>query len=72
MDGKVLLDDKDSGVHAKCPLKNILQSQNNIPPSSTSLVLKSRFWHNEPASQHVRKEPIKQEFLVNFCFKLTA
>ncbi len=72
MDGKVLLDDKDMVVHAKCPLKNILQSQNNISPSSTSLILRRRFWQNEPASPHVRKEPIKQEFLVNFCFELTA
>jgi hypothetical protein len=31
MDGKVLLDDKDTVVHAKCPLKNVPQSQNNIP-----------------------------------------
>jgi hypothetical protein len=72
MDGKVLLDDKDKVVHAKCPLKNILQSQNNIPPSSTSLVLRSRFWKSEPASPHIRKEPIKQEFAVDFCFELTA
>jgi hypothetical protein len=72
MDGKVLLDDKDMVVHAKCSLKNILQSKNNIPPSSTSLVLRSRFRHNEPDSQHVRKEPIKQEFLVDFCIELTA
>jgi len=42
------------------------------PPSSKSLVDKGRFRQNGPASQHVRKEPTKNEFLVNFCFDLTA
>ncbi len=72
MDGKVLLDDKDTVVHVKCPLKKIVQSQNNISRSSTSLVLRRRFWQNEPASPYVRKEAIKQEFLVNFRFELSA
>jgi hypothetical protein len=58
IDGKVLFDDKDTVVHAKCPLKNILQSQNNIPPASISLIPRGRFQQNEPASPHVRKEPI--------------
>ncbi len=31
-----------------------------------------RFWQNGPASQHIRKEPAKNEFLVDFCFELTA
>jgi hypothetical protein len=33
---------------------------------------RSRFRQNGPASQHVRKEPAKNKFLVNFCFELTA
>jgi hypothetical protein len=77
MDGKVLLENKDEVVHAvpqksSFPPKNIPQSQNNIPPTSTSLVDRSRFWQNGLASQHVRKEPTKNEFLVNFCFELTV
>jgi hypothetical protein len=36
------------------------------------LIDRSRFWQNGPASQHVRKEPAKNEFLVDFCFELTA
>ncbi len=40
--------------------------------SSKSLVDKRRFWQKCPASQHVRKEPTKNGFLVNFCFELTA
>ncbi len=40
--------------------------------SSKSLVDKRRFRQNGPVSQHVRKEPTKNKFLVNFCFELTA
>jgi hypothetical protein len=40
--------------------------------SSKSLVDNRRFWQNGPASEHVRKEPTKNKFLVNFCFELTA
>ncbi len=40
--------------------------------SSKPLVDKRRFWQNGPASQHVRNEPTKHEFLVDFCFELTA
>ncbi len=31
-----------------------------------------RFRQNGSASQHVRKEPAKNKFLVDFCFELTA
>ncbi len=34
--------------------------------------IKKRFQQNGPASQHVRKEPTKNKFLVDFCFALTA
>jgi hypothetical protein len=37
-----------------------------------SLVDKSRFLQNGPASQHVRKEPTKNGFSDNLCFELTA
>ncbi len=40
--------------------------------SSKSLVDKRRFQQKCPASQHVRKEPTKNKFLVNFCFELIA
>ena len=43
-----------------------------LPPSSNSVVDKGRFCQNGPASQHARKEPTKNKFLVNFCFELTA
>ncbi len=43
-----------------------------LPPSSKSLVDKGIYWQNGPASQHVRKEPAKNEFLVDFHFDLTA
>ncbi len=43
-----------------------------LPPSSKSLVDKGIFWQNRPASQHIRKEPTKNKFLVNFRFELTA
>ncbi len=46
--------------------KNIPQSQNDIPPFSNSLADRSWFWQNGPASQHVRKDPTKNKFLVNF------
>ncbi len=41
-------------------------------PALKSLVNRSRFQQNGPASLHVRKEPAKNKFLVNFCFELTA
>ncbi len=40
--------------------------------SSKSLVDKRRFRQKCPASQHVRKEPTKNKFLVDFFFELTA
>ncbi len=60
-------------------LKNIPLPLNNIPHlpfllavSSKSLVDRSRFQQKKPASQHFRKEPAKNKFLVNFFFELTA
>ena len=67
------------GKHSPSPPKNSCPSRRFpasilfiLPPSSKSLVDMSRFWQNGPASQHVRKEPAKNKFLVNFCFELTA
>ena len=60
-------------------LKKHSTPKSNIPnltflqaTSYKLLVHKRRFWQNGPASQHVRKEPTKNKFLVNFCFELTA
>ncbi len=57
-----------------CPYKKKRHSPFLLasPPSSKSLVDKRRFQQKCPASQHVSKEPTKNEFLVNFCFELTA
>jgi hypothetical protein len=54
------------------PLNNIPHLPFLLATSSKSLVDRSRFWQNGPASQHDRKETTKNEFLVNFCFELTA
>ncbi len=40
--------------------------------SSKSLIDKERFRQNGPASQHVRKKPTKNGFLIDFCSELTA
>ncbi len=40
--------------------------------SSKSLVDEKRFRQNGPASQHIREEPTKNKFLVNFCFEWTT
>ncbi len=40
--------------------------------SFKSLVDRSRIWQNGPASQHVRKEPAKNRFFVDFHLELTA
>jgi hypothetical protein len=53
-------------------LNNILHLTFQQATSSKSLVDRGKFWQNGPASQHVRKEPTYNKFLVDFCFALTA
>ncbi len=48
------------------------KDQNLLLSSIKSLVDKRRFRQKCPASQHVRKEPTKNRFLVHFLFELTA
>jgi hypothetical protein len=54
------------------PKKTLLSILLVLIPSSKSLVDKGKFWQNGPASQHVRKEPTKNKFLVNFYVESTA
>ncbi len=55
-----------------CCLCLPLQDQNLLLRFIKSLVYKRRFQQKCPASQHVRQEPTKIKFLVNFRFELTA